>query len=587
MTDFRQRIISGFFILSIVVFILLGLLLGNLFVSYFDKERTEKYKDYLHFLSLGLASETDSSEISALLERSEKIVNGTIIYYSTEGKVIDFYPKDITPEPLKRKAVTDGVSRKGIYRQESDRLITYVFPVRESEEIEGYLSLNIPAQQIKHEERMLWFFLFASLIAGLIVMLYVTYRMSNQIMKPIEDATRLAKELSKGNFKARTYEYQLEHTGRLNHSLNVLARNLEKMTMSYEIQQDRLKTLIENMGSGLVLIDDKGAVNLVNRAYKEVFEIDEESQWKDKLYHEVITHKEIIAIIEQTYLTENINRKHILLTVNIERKHFDVYGAPILSNNDALMGIVLVFHDISEIKKLEQMRKDFVANVSHELRTPVTSLKGFAETLLEGAMDNREVSEKFLKIIWEESDRLQSLIQDLLDLSKVEQEGFELNWEKVNLAKLIDDVLLLLESKAIEKQIKISSMLTNNTVIDGDASRLKQIFINVINNSLTYTSSNGCVHVSLIEKNDEVQFIVQDTGIGMNEAEIPRIFERFYRIDKARSRNSGGTGLGLAIVKHLVEAHHGSIKVDSKKNAGTTFMITFRKKRKREALIKS
>jgi two-component system phosphate regulon sensor histidine kinase PhoR len=587
MADFRQRIISGFFILAIVVFILLALLLGNLFAGYFDKERTEKYKDHLQFLALNLTDGSDSAEITSLLEKSHEILGGTVIYYSDEGKVIDFYPKGIAPDSIEVTTVTESVNRKGLYRQRDDQFSSYVFPIRKNDSIEGYLSLNIPSQQVEQEERMIWVFLFTSLIAGLVIMLYVTYRMSNQIMKPIDDATRLAKELSKGNFKARTYEYQLEHTGRLNHSLNVLARNLEKMTMSYEIQQERLKTLIENMGSGLVLIDDKGAVNLVNRAYKEIFEMDEEGQWKDRLYHEVFAHKEIIDIIEETYLTENINRKHIVFTVNIERKHFDVYGAPILGNSDALMGIVLVFHDISEIKKLEQMRKDFVANVSHELRTPVTSLKGFAETLLEGAIDNREVSEKFLKIIWAESDRLQSLIQDLLDLSKVEQGSFALNWDKVDLASLTEDVLLLLESKADEKQIHLKSTLDNNTIIDGDAFRLKQVFINVINNSLTYTPSGGSVQVSLLEQKDVVQFIVQDTGIGMHEEEIPRIFERFYRIDKARSRNSGGTGLGLAIVKHLVEAHHGSIKVESKKNVGTKLMITFRKKRKIDALIKS
>lgn len=268
----------------------------------------------------------------------------------------------------------------------------------------------------------------------------------------------------------------------------------------------------------------------------------------------------------------------MLIPLAIERRHFEVYGAPIIGTNDVWKGILLVFHDITELKRLEQMRKDFVANVSHELKTPITSIKGFTETLLDGAMNDKNTLEAFLNIILQESGRLQTLIQDLLDLSKIEQQGFKLNIQTVDLVMMLNDVITILEGKANEKGISLMLETSGeHIIVEGDLYRLKQIFINLINNAITYTPNGGMVTVKIIENKKTVTAKVKDTGIGINKDEIPRIFERFYRVDKARSRNSGGTGLGLAIVKHLVEAHKGNISVQSQFGKGTEFTIEFHK----------
>lgn len=244
-----------------------------------------------------------------------------------------------------------------------------------------------------------------------------------------------------------------------------------------------------------------------------------------------------------------------------------------------MRGIVLVLHNITEIKKLEQIRKDFVANVSHELKTPVTSIKGFAETLIDGAMNEPSLREKFLTIILKESERLQSLIQDLLELSKIEQQYFQLNWTKANITEAVEEAVTLLKEKAQKKEVSLHFFSDGVLTIDGDAERLKQIAINLMTNAIVYTPAGGHIAVSLAEDGDWVTLQVSDSGIGITEEEIPRIFERFYRVDRARSRNSGGTGLGLAIVKHLVEAHHGRIEVDSEPGKGTTFTILSKKSR--------
>jgi two-component system phosphate regulon sensor histidine kinase PhoR len=362
----------------------------------------------------------------------------------------------------------------------------------------------------------------------------------------------------------------------LSQSINILARNLQDMTRTQEMQKDRLRTLIENMGSGLILIDSRGYINLVNRAYKEIFHIDP-VDYLYRLYYEAFEHKEIIQLVEEIFMTEEKVRKQMLLPIDIERKHFEVYGAPIIGTNHEWKGIILVFHDITELKKLEQMRKDFVANVSHELKTPITSIKGFTETLLDGAMKDEATLEYFLSIILKESDRLQTLIQDLLDLSKIEQQGFKLNIEAVNLMQILEEIIIMLQGKAADKEIQLELLADQDIYIQGDVNRLKQVFINLINNAIAYTPKGGLVQAIIENKEDKVLVHIKDTGIGIEEAEIPRIFERFYRVDKARSRNSGGTGLGLAIVKHLVEAHHGYITVRSKVGKGTTFTVHFQK----------
>jgi two-component system phosphate regulon sensor histidine kinase PhoR len=292
----------------------------------------------------------------------------------------------------------------------------------------------------------------------------------------------------------------------------------------------------------------------------------------------VIDYEEINQLIAEVFRTEQKVSKQLLVPLFIERRYFVVYGVPIIGMNNVWKGVLLVFHDITELKKLEQMRKDFVANVSHELKTPVTSIKGFTETLLDGAMNNQETLEAFLSIILKESDRLQSLILDLLELSKIEQQGFQLSIQKLDLRLLLEEVITIINGKAVEKDMRLKFFCKLEKVfIEGDADRLKQVFINLIGNAINYTPREGEVTVILLDNGENVRIHVKDSGVGIEKEEIPRIFERFYRVDRARSRNSGGTGLGLAIVKHLVEAHQGTISVRSELGKGSEFIIELHK----------
>lgn len=577
-----------FSLLTVIFLVLagLGLLIGQLFKEfYFDQLNSRLAKEArltaFSVMETGLDKPNFEKQI---LEISEQL-DLRITVISIDGKVIaetEFDP-EMMENHLERPEIIEAIEKgEGTAIRDSTtlgkELLYYAVPLMDEKEPVGFIRLGISIHMLDQVNRKVWELLFFSFSIAFLVIIVLSSRITNETAKPIEEATSVARQLATGNFKVRAMYGKNDETGQLSKSLNVLANNLDEITRTYQAQQERLETLIENMGSGLILINNKGEISLINKSCKTIFH-ENTDEWLNQVYHNVFPHKQVVKIVQEIFLTEKKQKKHIILPIQLEMKHFDVYGAPIISigKKERFKGIVLVFHDITELKKLEQMRKDFVANVSHELKTPVTSVKGFTETLLDGAAEDEALRKRFLKIIWEESERLQSLIQDLLDLSKIEQSQFQLNWLRVDLNLICNDIIMMLSNKAEKKEIEITTTKEGSSIIEGDPLRIKQIMINLINNAIMYTPKGGKIEIIIKESKDKVNFTVKDTGIGISQDEIPRVFERFYRVDRARSRNSGGTGLGLAIVKHLVEAHHGEIMVESQLGTGTMFTIEFYK----------
>ncbi|WP_423407630.1 two-component system histidine kinase PnpS [Heyndrickxia sp. MSNUG] len=585
MTKYRTRLLFALITLIIIVLVGLGLVLGQLFKNYYIHSFNERIKIEMSLLTANIEQNggLDKLDINEI-DRMGDLLNARITLVDMGGDIrYDTGKISSINTSRHNEIIGDVVEDKP--KEQSDLEIGggydlhyYWKPLIHKDKKEGYVFLTTQINELQKAYRQIWWILTISLGLALIVIILLGTRITNRYTKPIESATNVAIELAKGNYRARTYEDHIDETGMLSASINILARNLQELMKAKESQQDRLTTLIENMGSGLILIDSRGYINLINRPYREIFSVDP-SEYLYKLYYEVIEHEEISQMVEEIFMTEQKVRKQVVLPLEIERRHFEVYGVPIIGTNNVWKGILLVFHDITELKKLEQMRKDFVANVSHELKTPITSIKGFSETLLDGAMHDKGTLEAFLDIILKESDRLQVLIQELLDLSKIEQHGFKLTIGKVDLLQGITDVLGILRGKAEEKDITLEiGQISGNMVIEGDPDRIKQVLINLVSNAITYSPNHGTITISLFDKKEMVSIVVKDSGIGIEKSEIPRIFERFYRVDKARSRNSGGTGLGLAIVKHIVEAHKGNIEVTSEVGKGTTFTVRLYKR---------
>lgn len=416
-----------------------------------------------------------------------------------------------------------------------------------------------------------WISLVFIFIVAMIISAAIGYRIIRIHAQPIDNITQTALQLAKGNYRARAYETESLGTAQLSLTINVLARNLQEITTVREMEQERLKTLIENMGSALIMIDRQGKISLVNKFFMDEFGLTK-NDIQEKFYKEIDIPHVLERFIENIFVTESPARDQLEFTSGLNKKHLDVYGAPVLGEHERWLGIVIVSQDISELKHLEQIRKDFVANVSHELRTPVTSIKGFSETLLDGAYQDEATLLSFLEIIHTESNRLQFLVKDLLDLSKVEQTGFQVDVHPTDMNEVIGRAVEMIKPRIEEKSLHLDVQL-EQVIVLGDADRLIQVMMNLLINAITYSTANTAIKIRLYQKNNQAVIEIEDEGVGIETAEIGRLFERFYRVDRDRSRNSGGTGLGLAIVKHLIEAHQGKIDVESQIGVGTTFTI--------------
>lgn len=580
MKSFKSRLMASVLFTIFIVFLFVAIFIE----SYNKKNFMDSFDNRLERESTLIANQIMNNggileinnrlvkEYSETLDVQITVINesGEILFNEGELQTDTEYENEMQTLLLNEKV--NAVSINGnpnfhFYQQE----------LLDDEGRQGYLLIGAKVEEIENAYQHINWIVFSSFLFSFLVIYLIGYKLIYRYTRPIESATKVAIDLANGNYHARTYEDRVDETGILSSSLNKVAKDMQEMVKAQEIQEDRLGTLIESISSGLLLIDSRGYINLINKSYKDIFFV-RSADYLYKQYYKVIPYRQVTDLAEEIFMTEHKVIREMTLEIKNEKKSFQVYGVPIIGTNDRWMGILLVFNDITELKKLEQIRKDFVANVSHELKTPITSIKGFSETLLDGAMEDKETLEEFLRIILKESHRLQTLIQDLLDLSKLEQHHFSLNKEAFNLMEILSKATKMLEGRAEAKSIKLKFPQSSEIIqIEGDRSRLTQVFLNLITNAVIYTPNNGEITVYVVEKKKKIEVKIQDTGIGIDQAEIPRIFERFYRVDKARSRNSGGTGLGLAIVKHLVELHRGTIQVESEMGVGTTFTVILHK----------
>lgn len=434
------------------------------------------------------------------------------------------------------------------------------------------IDLQLEISQMDYIKSQLRFVIVIFFTIAFVLISYVEYKIITNMLEPIDNMTETARELTKGNYRARAYASGPTTIVELRNSINILARNLQDIEKMREIEEERLNTLIENMGSALIMIDREGNISIVNGKFLDGFNLTLD-EVRGRNFLTLGLPSEVERFIDHVFLTELPYRKQIEIIMDDEILYKQVYGAPVVGEHGRWLGIVIVMHDISELIRLEQIRKDFVANVSHELRTPITSIKGFSETLLDGAIKDEKMLKSFLEIIYQESNRLQMLIQDLLELSKIERRGYSVQLVPTSLQDVLIRAVEVTSPRLDEKNMQFNVDFMRDVKVMGDANRLIQIFTNLIANAITYSPENTTITLRISEDAQYGIVEVEDQGFGIEKSEVARIFERFYRVDKARSRNSGGTGLGLAIVKHLVEAHNGKIQVDSEIGKGTRMKL--------------
>lgn len=416
---------------------------------------------------------------------------------------------------------------------------------------------------------------FLSLIFALGLAFVLGSALTAGIIKPVNRIVYISRKFSRGDFSQKILLGSRDEIGELAATLNKMAEGLENKIKEIEVQNQYQRAILESMVEGIIVTDKSGRIVSVNPSVEKIFDISGKDS-QGRLFLDVIRNNDIADVVSGVLENGRFVSREISLIWPVQRI-FQLNASPVFEKN-AVCGCLLVIHDITEIRRLEVMRRDFVANVSHELKTPLTSIKGFVETLLdEGALEDRENSLNFLRIIRTHADRLDALVDDLLDLSRLESQELSPAKEKINLKDLADDVLAGFESRLKEKAITPENDLPADLSPGGDREEMRRVLINLIDNAVKFNPEKGCVRIYGRDMGDKVKVVVEDTGCGIPEKDIPRIFERFYRVDKARSRRLGGTGLGLSIVKHIVELHGGSVGVESAENLGSKFWFTLPK----------
>ncbi len=389
------------------------------------------------------------------------------------------------------------------------------------------------------------------------------------VSKPLREMSIVARAMAVGDFTRHPSIRSRDELGDLAHALTYMSDEVRDKLRTIERERARLDAVIESLSEGLMVVNEKGAVLLMNAALRKFFLIS--GTVDGRRVAEVIRNSAVTDMVDCLVLGgERLVSREITAELP-EEKVFRVNAVQVRVA-DKLEGAVLVFHDISELRRLEKVRQDFVANVSHELRTPVASIKGYTETLLGGAMDDPQAMKEFLGIIHNNSDRLVNLINDLLDLARIESGKMKMTLIPVDAAGVIRKCVAILEKAVEAKRLTIVLDLPATLPkVLADEARLSQVFLNLLDNAVKYTPADGQIIVRALPGDKNIHFEVIDSGIGIPEKDLPRIFERFYRVDKARARDVGGTGLGLSIVKHIVAAHGGEVAVHSSPGHGTTF----------------
>ena len=414
--------------------------------------------------------------------------------------------------------------------------------------------------------------LFAALMALLLaVSIWLAYSLARKVVTPINEISTAAQAIIDGNYNVST---RIEAYAELRHlpsTLRSMNTRLQDTVEKLQHKSVELESVIDHMINGLIAVDGQLRVVQMNNAAKHMLGVTGSVEGKPVL--EATGNSRLEAGLQEAMEHEELVTLELPVRATPRHRLIRLYVSPLEHENESI-GAVALLEDITELRNLEQMRTDFAANVTHELKTPLTSIKGFVETLQAGAIEDPEMAKRFLDIISMEADRLTRLINDVLSLSSMENGRVRVTTERLSLGKHAQDVCLMLENSARQKNILLSIEAGEDTFVNANQDHVKQLLINLIDNAIKYTLNDGTVNVRVSREGESVVLRVKDTGIGIAQEHIPRLFERFYRVDKGRSRNMGGTGLGLAIVKHIVMDMGGQIDVQSELNVGTEFTVT-------------
>lgn len=455
-------------------------------------------------------------------------------------------------------------------------MLYIAFPIKEGTELKGYIRLARPLFEVKKSLDQLYGQVYKIILIAIIPSLFIALLISKKLVLPVLKAESFTGKVCKGEIPGTLLIEANDEIGRLARNINCMVFEHQEKMRSAREEKGKLESAFASMTEGVLVLNGRNRIEFLNKGLKDILGTQNIIDVVNKTPLEAFLNAELEDAIERFRDTRTPVFQEITLGDN-NPIIMDVTISTIPGSTGAEEKAMIVFHDVTRLKKLEKIREDFVANVTHEIKTPLTAIIGFIETLQGGAIDEKENARKFLKIISENARRLDRLVDDLLILSSIELGEMTLRLEGIPLGAVVENVLPMFETKAAEKSLTLDKYIPEGLpLILADKDKVSQILLNILDNAVKFTPDGG--RVSIMASDDgkgSVVVKVIDTGIGIPKNEIPRLGERFYRVDKTRSREWGGTGLGLSIVKHLMKAHHGSIEIESQMGKGATISLYF------------
>lgn len=575
----KQGLFKRIFILYGVIF-LLTVLITELYVT--EEIRTNTISNLRDNLSIQAALISrdvpfqSASQIDGLCKQFKEMTGARVTIIALNGRVIgdsdhDSSGMDNHSDRIEvQQAMLNG---SGMIIRKNDTLkedLLYVAQkIVQGSRLQGFIRLSVPLRDVDAAVNLLRIRIL--LFVGLVLLATGLLPLWN-IIKIRTLTTKIrdfSSSLARGDPGKRLFIDQAGEFDDIADSLNTMSADLIKRTEASEEEKRRINLVLRSVPDAMLIIDANGVILLSNLAASKLFG---GVALQGRRYIEVVRDKDFLSLMETVQKEQTTGSIELKIDAPHEQ-YFMVRVSPLFYEERRLSGMVVVFHDITRLWKLEQTRKDFVANVSHELKTPITAIKGFAETLLDGALDDKTRAVQFVEIIRANSERINSLVDDLMTISKLELGVITVEKTPVNVKDIMEQVIASLGNKASDKGLALKLSISPEVrEIDADRNRLLQILTNLVDNAIKFTETGGVTIGAAWENNRTILF-VEDAGIGVPRTHLERLGERFYRVDPGRSRNMGGTGLGLAIVKHLVKAHGWDMRIDSTPGKGTKVWI--------------
>lgn len=581
----RSQLIIVFAVIQIIIFSLIFYFFTLNYRDFYLEQLESNLKNNIYLLKSNKSIVTNlnnSENLDSIVKDIGNNIETRITVIAEEGEVLadSRYEPNLMDNHRDRPEVQEVIGGKdfGYSTRRSDTLnqdMYYIAANFRVNDNEMFIRLakslaNINTIIRVDIYRYLFFFIFLLIVSNITVWYF-----SKSIIKPLKKIKNMAKEIVAGKRrKIDNVKYSNNELGNLVKEYNKLGIELDKKIDNLVEEKNKLSAILNSMNEGVIATDADKNILMMNPKACDMFNINCDNVEGKNFINQIRDYKfdEYLSKVlneESSYSTEMSFKKP-------EKINLDCNFQTVSDNNEKIIGAVIVLIDVTRIKKLEEMRKDFVANVSHELKTPLTSIKGYADTIIDNEIKDYDTIKKFVGVISKETTRLNLLINDLLDLSELEADYFDLKPE--NIDGILEKPIRLLASEADKKDIEIINQFKEDLpLVKINKPQIENLLINLIDNAIKYTPSDGEIYLRAYEKEDKVYIEIEDTGIGIPKEDQDRIFERFYRVDKARSKEVGGTGIGLSIVKHIVKGHDSEIEVESKVGKGTIFKFYLNK----------